>query len=75
MASQQELEQARFLRLQEFFKDHPDVWDDIKEEINICEGYADEYLKSAHCDCREFYAGKCIMAKEIKDIDIKFKEQ
>jgi len=75
MASQAELEQARFLRLQEWFKDNSDTWNDLKAEINICEQNADEYLKSAHCDCREYYAGKCNMAQEIKDIDIKFKEK
>lgn len=69
MPSQQERDQERDSRLQEWFKSssggYPQEWEDIKDVIEVCIGNADMQLKSVGCKVRDFHAGECVMGKSI----------
>lgn len=73
MSSKQEMRRDRIKRLQAFFQSNPQEWDDLKEEIQQCLLNAMTSLKSKDCDDRSFYAGKCMMAEEVMNIEGQYK--
>ena len=57
-------------RLKEFFQDKPQVWLDLKEEINQMLEREIFKLKSINCENRDFVAGKCTALDDIIRLEI-----
>lgn len=60
-------------RLSLFFKGNPDIWNDIKEEIDVCIKNAQGQIKLKDCQSREYWAGYWEALEVTKSLDRKFK--
>ena len=67
--------QERHERLIEFFKGNQDIWNDIKEEIDVCIKNAQVQIKLKDCQSREYWAGYWEGLEVSKNLDRKFKWQ
>jgi hypothetical protein len=68
---QQDLD--RQLRLQEFFKSKPPIWDDLKQEMDLCLENALFKLDSIHCSQRDWYAGYRTGLKMVLNFEEQYK--
>ena len=64
----------RAKRLGEWFKSHPEPWEDLKEEINDLLNDAMENLKRMNCSTREFHAGECAGLEDVLDLEVSLRD-